>query len=260
MNAVRRELPVRAWILGAVLLLAAFGQAAVLAAQEPRYAGRSLEEALLDLRARGLRIVFTSNVVRPEMRVEREPAATDLRRALEELLAPHGLAAREAPNGIVVVVRGRSPAPGGAPTAPGPPPAAEPGAPTPPLDPAFEVHEEIVVTPSRISLLREDPVGLLGLSREEILTLPHLGDDFFRALSLLPGTSANDVSARFHVRGARDDETQIVLDGQELFEPFHLQDFDSPFSLVAPSTLSGADLSTGGFPARYGDRMSGVLD
>jgi TonB dependent receptor len=262
MNAVRRERPVRASILGAVLLLASLGPATVLTAQEPRYAGRSLEEALLDLRARGLRIVFTSNVVRPEMRVEREPAATDLRRVLEELLAPHGLAAREAPNGIVVVVRGRAPAAGEATAVPGSPPAgAGPGGPsTSPLDPAFEIHEEIVVTPSRISLLREDPVGLLGLSREEILTLPHLGDDFFRALSLLPGTSANDVSARFHVRGARDDETQIVLDGQELFEPFHLQDFDSPFSLIAPATLSGADLSTGGFPARYGDRMSGVLD
>ena len=260
MTAARRNLlPGPAPFLTVLLLLGSLAQAPLLLAAEARYAGRSLEEALLDLRARGLRLVFTSNVVRPEMRVEAEPAAAEPRRVLDEILAPHGLAAREAPNGIVVVVR-RPAAPAAAAPAPGAPGAAVPATPPAAPEPPLEIHEEIVVTPSKISLLREDPVGLLGLSRDEILTLPHLGDDFFRALSLLPGTAANDVSARFHVRGARDDETQIVLDGQELFEPFHLQDFESPLSLIAPATLSGADLSTGGFPARYGDRMGGVLD
>ncbi|HEX5760946.1 MAG TPA: TonB-dependent receptor [Thermoanaerobaculia bacterium] len=218
----------------------------------PRYAGRSLEDALLDLRARGLRIVFTSHVVRPEMRVEREPAAGEPRRVLDQLLAPHGLAAREGAGGVLVVVP--------RPEAPPPPAYAEspPAAPDP--APVLLLHEEIVVTPSRISLLDAQPAGLLAVSRREILSLPHLGDDFFRALTLLPGMAANDITARFHVRGGRRDESLVVIDGQELFAPFHLEDLDSPLSVVAPATLAGAELSTGGFSARHGDRMSGVLD
>lgn len=208
---------------------------------DARYAGRSLEEALLDLRRQGLKIVFTSQVVRPEMTVESEPTGDDPRRILDELLAPHGLVSQDGPRGTVVVVPG----------------ATGVDATEPPLP---NIEEELLVTPSRISMLRDEPAGPFELSREEILTLPHLGDDFFRALTLLPGAAGNDVSAKFHVRGGRRDETQILLDGQELYEPFHLQDFDSAVSFVAPMSLEEADLITGGFSVRYGDRMSGVLD
>lgn len=206
-----------------------------------RYAGRPLEEALLDLRRQGLKIVFTSRVVRPDMAVEVEPTAREPRQILDELLAPHRLRARAGPGGTVVVVPGEREAN-----------AEEPSLPV--------VREELVVTPSRISLLREEPVAFFGFSRDEILTLPRLGDDFLRSLTLLPGTAGNDVTAQFHVRGGRRDETQILLDGQELYEPFHLRDFDNAVSAVAPATLAEAELITGGFSAQYGDRMSGVLD
>ncbi len=241
-------------ILGVLLVLSCLGPASLAAAPEPRYAGRPLEEALLDLRAHGLKILFTSNVVHPDMKVESEPAATEPRQVLEELLAPHGLTSQDGPNGVVVVV----PRPA-APTSGALPPGGTAGT-AAPLDLMPVIREEIVVTPSRISLLREEPAGPLGLSREEILTLPHLGDDLFRALSLLPGIAGNDVTAQFHVRGGRRDETLLLIDGQELFEPFHLQDFGSALSLISSATLGGADLSTGGFSVRYGDRMSGVLD
>jgi outer membrane receptor for ferrienterochelin and colicin len=128
------------------------------------------------------------------------------------------------------------------------------------LDPAPVLEEDLVVTPSRVSLLHEEPAAPIALSRRDILALPHLGDDFFRALSLLPGVTSNDVSAEFHVRGGLRNETQILLDGQELYETYHLKDFDNAVSVVAPSTLDSVELSTGGFSAEHGDRMSGVLD
>ncbi len=128
------------------------------------------------------------------------------------------------------------------------------------LDAAPVLEEDLVVTPSRVSLLHEEPAAPLALSRSDILALPHLGDDFFRALSLLPGVTSNDVSAEFHVRGGLRNETQILLDGQELFETYHLKDFDNAVSVVAPSTLDSVELSTGGFSVEHGDRMSGVLD
>lgn len=128
------------------------------------------------------------------------------------------------------------------------------------LNPAPITREEMIVTPSQIALLAESSKASLALSKEEIKALPHLGDDVFRALSLLPGTSSNDRSAQFQVRGGRRDEVQVLLDGQELFDAFHLKEFDNAISIVGSEALGRVDLTTGGFPAKFGDRMSGVLD
>jgi len=128
------------------------------------------------------------------------------------------------------------------------------------LEPAPLALDEIVVTPSRVSLLRDEPVTGLALDRDDIFSLPHLGDDVFRALTLLPGVTGEEVSARFNVRGGRADEVLVLLDRVELFEPYHLKDYSSSLSIVAPRALREVNLITGGFPAQYGGRMSGVLD
>ncbi|HVS03264.1 MAG TPA: VWA domain-containing protein [Thermoanaerobaculia bacterium] len=75
------------------------------AADSQRYAGRSLVEALDLLRGQGLRLIYSSDLVRPEMRVEREPTATTLHRILDQLLAPHGLTSQMGPGGNLLVVK-----------------------------------------------------------------------------------------------------------------------------------------------------------
>ena len=231
---------------GGLLILAALLLAAVSAVAQP-FLGLSLEDALRELQGRGLSIVFTSVLVRPEMRVRTEPEASAPRRVLDELLAPHGLRAQEGPGGILRVVRdpGARERPVGA-------------APAPETLPYIE--DEIVVRPSRLSLLAEEPDAPLSFSRRDIENLPHLARDVFRTLTLLPGTTGNDLSARFHIHGGRTDETQILLDGQELYDAFHLKDFDDAVSNVASQGLDRVSLTTGAFPAHRGDRMSGVLD
>ncbi len=311
--------PGRTGLLAAMALLACVPMHAA-STEEPFYAGRPLSEALAALRDRGLKIVFTSEVVRPEMTVTTEPVSTEPRRILDEILEPHGLMARDGPRDTLVIVQRvidisgrRSSISGSVLSRAGSVPVAgavvrvlESGAVATSsadggfliedhdagsftieagragfaiarleavvllaeqrteisilLSPAPIVEEELEITPSRISLMREEPGATIGLGREEILSLPHLGDDFFRAVSILPGISANDVSAQFHIRGGRRDETQILLDGQELYEPYHLKDFDSALSFVSSAALASADLTTGGFPVEFGDRMSGVLD
>jgi outer membrane receptor protein involved in Fe transport len=128
------------------------------------------------------------------------------------------------------------------------------------LQPQPYLRDEIVVRPSRTALLEDQPDSALAFGRETIARLPHLGGDFFRAASLLPGVAANDVSAQFSIHGGRRDEVKIVLDGQELYDAFHLKDYDNALSVVAARTLAGAGLSTGAFPASHGDRMGGVLE
>ena len=64
---------------------------------------------LQSFQARGLRIVFSSNIVTSDMRVRLEPRARTPRAQLDEILAPHGLVAREGPGGILQIVRAPSP-------------------------------------------------------------------------------------------------------------------------------------------------------
>jgi hypothetical protein len=100
-----------------VLALALVPQ--VSGAQSARYAGRPLSDVLIELRTAGLNLVFSPELVRPELRVVAEPRSERPRQIVDELLRPHGLAVREAARGRLTVVRQRpSPAPqpgGGAP-------------------------------------------------------------------------------------------------------------------------------------------------
>jgi len=71
---------------------------------ESEWVGRPLAEALEELRSRGLRLVYGSNVVRPSMLVETEPEGDSSREILDAILAPHGLAAEAAAGEILRVV------------------------------------------------------------------------------------------------------------------------------------------------------------
>jgi hypothetical protein len=119
--------------------------------------------------------------------------------------------------------------------------------------------DEIQVTAS-VSILREQPTAAVVLDRKEISELPHFGDDLYRAITVLPATSGGDFSARFAVRGGLYDEILVTLDDQELMEPFHLKDFQGVFSILDPEAIGGVELTPGGFTAKCGDRMTGVLD
>ena len=79
--------------------------AAPLQAQSTRYAGRLLAEVLRELQVDGLKIVFSSNLVRPDARVLAEPKARTPRRVLDEILRPHGLEAQAGQAGMLLIVR-----------------------------------------------------------------------------------------------------------------------------------------------------------
>ncbi len=69
------------------------------------FRGLSLAEAIKALSTSGLRIVFSSHVVRPDMKVREEPSADSPREILEELLSSHGLEAKDGPGGRLLVIR-----------------------------------------------------------------------------------------------------------------------------------------------------------
>src|SRR6185436_4039752 len=75
-------------------------------ASRPSYAGRQLAEVLRDLQSRGLKIVFSTELVRPDMKVTEEPRSAAPRKILDEVLKPHGLEVRSGAGGSLLVVRG----------------------------------------------------------------------------------------------------------------------------------------------------------
>ena len=115
------------------------------------------------------------------------------------------------------------------------------------------------MTPGKFTV-QDGTDASLSLSKDAIDLFPLIDNDVFRAAHIFPGVTANDFSARFNLRGGEKDEIVVRLDGMELFEPYHLQDFGGAISIIDLGVIRRADLFMGGFPAEYGDKMSGVFD
>ncbi|MCK5653057.1 MAG: carboxypeptidase regulatory-like domain-containing protein, partial [Gemmatimonadetes bacterium] len=119
--------------------------------------------------------------------------------------------------------------------------------------------DEIVVAPSTFGMLGTQAPSGQVLTREELESLPHPGNDIVRAVEHLPGVSTNDYSAKPFVRGARAEEVLTILDGLELHEPYHIKYWDGSLSIVDVETVGEVSLATGGFTTEYGDKSAGVL-
>lgn len=101
-------------------------------------------------------------------------------------------------------------------------------------------------------------VSLLDVEPSSVRILPGAVTDVFRTLQTLPGVlSPNDFSSQLIVRGSGPDQNLIIMDDVEIFNPYRLYGVISMFN---PETVTDINLITGGFPAKYGDRLSAVLD
>ncbi|MFC1475273.1 TonB-dependent receptor domain-containing protein [Candidatus Zixiibacteriota bacterium] len=121
--------------------------------------------------------------------------------------------------------------------------------------------KSITVTPGRFTIMGTKPSTQQTLTSHDIQTRPQFSEDLFRAVQRLPGLTSNDFTAKFNVRGGSYDEVYTTIDGLQIYEPFHLKDIDGGVtSIVDVSAVESMDLMTGGYPASYGERMSGVFN
>ena len=102
--------------------------------------------------------------------------------------------------------------------------------------------------------------GTMEIQMDKVDKLPLiLGEkDIMRVIQLLPGVkSGGEASSGLYVRGGGPDQNLILLDGVPIYNASHLFGF---FSVFNSDAISNVSLIKGGFPSRYGGRVSSVLD
>ncbi|UOQ74232.1 TonB-dependent receptor [Hymenobacter cellulosilyticus] len=103
-------------------------------------------------------------------------------------------------------------------------------------------------------------MGTINVPISQIKALPALfGEtDVLKVLQLLPGVqSGGEGQSGLYVRGGSPDQNLVLLDGTPVYNAAHLFGF---FSVFNADALNNVELIKGGFPARYGGRLSSVLD
>ncbi|MFL5607038.1 MAG: TonB-dependent receptor [Gemmatimonadaceae bacterium] len=107
--------------------------------------------------------------------------------------------------------------------------------------------------------LNKPNISTVAVAAAAMAGVPKVGEpDVVRVVQLLPGVMArNDYNTGLNVRGGEADQNLVLLDGHPIYNPFHLGGL---FSTFMDATVGGIELMTGAFPARYGGRLSSVLD
>ncbi len=103
-------------------------------------------------------------------------------------------------------------------------------------------------------------MSVVDIPIEQIKNIPALfGEkDVFKALQLMPGIqNGTEGSSGIYVRGGGPDQNLIILDDATVYNANHLFGF---FSVFNGDALKSIELTKGGFPARYGGRLSSVIE
>ncbi|GAP71829.1 TonB-dependent receptor [Candidatus Symbiothrix dinenymphae] len=129
------------------------------------------------------------------------------------------------------------------------------------LLPASNILDEIVIVKEREDVLKipELSIGVIQTTAAKIADLPALGEkDLFRTFQLMPGISgSNESSAGLYVRGGTPDQNLVLYDGFTIYHQEHLMGVFSAFNTNA---IKDVQLHKGGFDAKYGGRLSSVME
>ncbi len=127
------------------------------------------------------------------------------------------------------------------------------------IEETFEL-DEVTVFAGRVNQVKNTEIGLERLQVSKIKNIPMvLGEaDVLRAIQTLPGVkTVGEASTGFNVRGGATDQNLILLNNNTLYNPNHLFGFFSAFST---DMVSEAEIYKSSIPARYGGRISSVLE
>ena len=245
-----------ALVVAAAVLTGAPAVAFTVQAESKRYVGRAVADVLGELQAAKLKIIFSTELVPPSIKVTKEPRGTDAREIALQILEPHGLTLQPGPGGTLLVVAARRSKPE-SPKTPRPKPDAVQSPATPDAIEPFRVAEHVEVTDRP----GQGGAGARGYAVEPSAVREMAGgmENVLQAVQVLPGVAGtNDEEGKLAIRGAGPEHNMIVLDGVQIHQAQRLGEFTTSF--LNPATAASVTLDASGLDARYGGRLSSVLN
>lgn len=128
------------------------------------------------------------------------------------------------------------------------------------LSPRNELEEVVVNNEDATTNTFQNPASIISLNSEVIKKTPQLfGEvDVLKTLQLMPGIKGgSEGQSGIYVRGGSPDQNLILVDGVPVYNVSHLFGF---FSVFNADAIQNVNVYKGGFPARYGGRLSSVID
>lgn len=109
---------------------------------------------------------------------------------------------------------------------------------------------------------RKDVQGIINIDPETLIKIPGAQAGVENLLKTLPGVSGNnELSTQYSVRGGNFDENLVYVNGIEVYRPFLVRSGQQEgLSFINSDLVQNVDFSAGGFQAKYGDKLSSVLD
>ena len=120
--------------------------------------------------------------------------------------------------------------------------------------------KEVEIIGNQEQVHQRSEMSTIDLSMDKVKSLPALlgENDIMKTIQLLPGVqSGSEGSSGVYVRGGGPDQNLILLDGVPVYNASHLFGF---FSVFNADAIQSTKLIKGGFPSRYGGRLSSVID
>lgn len=109
---------------------------------------------------------------------------------------------------------------------------------------------------------KKDAEGFISVNPENISKIPGANKGIENILMTLPGVNNNnELSTQYNVRGGNFDENLVYVNGIEVYRPFLVRSGQQEgLSFVNGAMVQNINFSAGGFQAKYGDKLSSVLD
>ena len=128
----------------------------------------------------------------------------------------------------------------------------------PVLNDSYEQIETVVIKGSK----RKDLEGITTISPQIIRSIKGAQPGVENLLKTLPGVNiTNELSTQYSVRGGNFDENLVYVNEVEVYRPFLVRSGQQEgLSFVNTAMVQNLDFSAGGFQAKYGDKLSSVLD
>ncbi|WP_159023143.1 carboxypeptidase-like regulatory domain-containing protein [Formosa sp. L2A11] len=130
------------------------------------------------------------------------------------------------------------------------------------FNPVMNTKVEQIATVVLSGTKRKDVQGIVTLNPTVIRKIPGANPGIENLLKTLPGVSSNnELSTQYSVRGGNYDENLVYVNGIEVYRPFLVRSGQQEgLSFVNTDMVQNVDFSAGGFQAKYGDKLSSVLD